>query len=500
MNFFTLKDKQQKKKVKGFLLVGILVFASVAVLVLTAIVTGAVVNIRLVNSEIDREQAFHIAESGIEYYRWHLAHFATDYNDGHGSTSTGPYIHQLNDKDGNALGNFILTVTPPISGSTLVKIQSNGVDANGASTTRKITSTLAIPSLAKYAVAANDNMRFGPGTVVYGPIHSNAGIRFDGLTYNLMTSALSAYDDPDHSGGQEFAVHTHVNAPPSLGVNDTFRSAEAPPASVPSRTDIFKAGRQFPVSSIDFSGFTTDLSAMKTKAQASSTYYAPSGARGYHIILKTNGTFDLYRVNTLMNAPGGCTDPSGSDATWGTWSISAAGGSQTLIGNYSIPNNGVIFTEDNLWIDGQINTKRITIAAGKFPDNAATRPAITVNSNLTYTNYTGTDVIALVSQGNVNVGLNSADNLRIDGALVAQNGRTGRYYYDDGSCGSTADRTSITLYGMLATNLRYGFAYTDGTGYATRNITYDGTLLYGPPPSFPLTSNQYQTISWEELK
>jgi hypothetical protein len=53
---------------------------------------------------------------------------------------------------------------------------------------------------------------------------------------------------------------------------------------------------------------------------------------------------------------------------------------------------------------------------------------------------------------------------------------------------------------MIATNTRYGFAYTDNTGYTTRNINYDGNLLYAPPPSFPLTSNQYSTISWEEVQ
>ena len=53
---------------------------------------------------------------------------------------------------------------------------------------------------------------------------------------------------------------------------------------------------------------------------------------------------------------------------------------------------------------------------------------------------------------------------------------------------------------MIVTDQRYGFAYTDGTGYQTRNIIYDANLLYSPPPSFPLTSDQYQTISWEEVK
>ena len=52
---------------------------------------------------------------------------------------------------------------------------------------------------------------------------------------------------------------------------------------------------------------------------------------------------------------------------------------------------------------------------------------------------------------------------------------------------------------MIATNARYGFAYTDNTGYQTRNINYDGNLLYSPPPGFPLTGDQYVTVLWEEI-
>jgi hypothetical protein len=199
-----------------------------------------------------------------------------------------------------------------------------------------------------------------------------------------------------------------------------------------------------------------------------------------------------------MSAPSGCTNAA-SQTGWGTWTIRTTGSNNTtLVGNYAIPANGLIFVEDNVWVEGQINTARVTLAAGKFPDNAATRPSITVNNSLTYTNYDGQDVIALISQGDVNVGLGSADTLRIDAALVAQNGRTGRYYYSS-SCNTGYTRSSLTLYGMIASNIRYGFAYTDNTGYGTRNIIYDANLLYGPPPSFPLTSDQYQTISWEEV-
>jgi hypothetical protein len=101
----------------------------------------------------------------------------------------------------------------------------------------------------------------------------------------------------------------------------------------------------------------------------------------------------------------------------------------------------------------------------------------------------------------------SADTFEIDAALIAQNGRVGRYYYDPPTngggtnrCGTNVYRNSITLFGMLASNQRYGFAYTDGTGYDNRIITYDTNLLYAPPPNFPLASDKYQIILWEELE
>jgi hypothetical protein len=126
-----------------------------------------------------------------------------------------------------------------------------------------------------------------------------------------------------------------------------------------------------------------------------------------------------------------------------------------------------------------------------------------VNSNLLYTNYDGSDVISLISQGNFTTGLISADMLRIDAAIIAQNGRVGRFLYDsDCKVNGTSlhTRNTITLYGMIGSNLRYGFAYTNGTGYANRDIIYDGNLLYAPPPKFPLTSDRYSTLSWEEIK
>jgi hypothetical protein len=266
------------------------------------------------------------------------------------------------------------------------------------------------------------------------------------------------------------------------------------------------AGRRFPVAVVDFTGITTDLSLMKANAISGGRYFAASGAQGYRIVLKTNDTFDIYRVNSLRSAPNNCTN-SQNETGWGVWSINNTGGAQTFLQNYPLPANGIIFVEDHVWVDGDVNSARVTIAAGRFPDSASTWKNIIINDDLLYTNYDGQDAVALIAQGNITTGLyndpDANENLRIDAALIAQNGRVGRYFYSS-NCGSTHRENRLTLYGMIGTNKRYGFAWGSASsvssGYTIREIIYDGNLLYSPPPSFPLTSNQYITLSWEEVK
>lgn len=480
----------------GQILIQVIVFSTIALVLMGGLIGWAGVNVKASRESLVRERAIQLAESGIDYYRWHLAHAATDYQDGTGAP--GPYVHTVFDKDGDAVGTFSLDITPPIVGSTKVRIRSTGTPAS-STVSRMIQVEMAIPSLAKYAVVANDAMRFGQGTEVFGLIHSNSGIRFDGLAHNAVTSAITSYDDPDHAGPFEFGVHTHIT-PTGNSVDNSFRPHEAPPNAIQTRTDVFEVGRQFPVPAADFVGLTNDLAQLKADAQASGRYFAPSGSQGYQIILKTNDTYDVYRVTSQTSPPSNCTNVA-SQAGWATWSVN----NRTFLGNYPIPANGLVFVEDNVWVEGLINSARLTIGSGRFPDNASNRPNIIVNNDLMYTNYDGSDVLSLVSQGHVHVGLVSDTDLRIDAALVAQNGRVGRFYYrppggGQNRCSPYHTRNSITLYGMIATNVRYGFAYTDGNGYQIRNIMYDANLLYSPPPSFPLTSDQYEILSWEEIR
>lgn len=479
----------------------VLIYGALMIIILGGFLLWADANINAAQRMENKETALAIAESGIEYYRWHLAHAPQDFQDGTGQP--GPYVHDYHDKNGNLIGKFTLEITPPVSGSTVITIKSHGTVESDPTVEKIIEAKMAIPSFSKYAAALNSDAFFGQGTEVFGPIYSNGGIHFDGTAYNVVSSAKEVYKDPDHSGNDEFGVHTHRDLPPAATVDENWRPQEAPPTDpVPTRSDVFLAGRQFPVPAIDFIGITANLTQIKTSAQNGGIYLGPSGGnfKGYHIVLKTNGTFDLYKVDSLADIPNGCVTVLG-EQDWGSWTIE----SEQFIQNYPFPSNKLIFVEDDLWIDGQINSSKISIAAARFPDNSSSRAAITVNRDLLYTNYDGADVIGLIAQGNFNVGLESEDDLRIDAALVAQNGRVGRYYYrppgeNQDRCSPYHVRQTITLYGMLMSNQSYGFSYTDGTGYQNRNIIYDPNLLFSPPPSFPLTNDGYEIIYWNEIK
>lgn len=479
------QTKKQIRKKTGIIIIQVIVFASVVITLIGALSAWAATTVKAGRITFNREQAFQAAEAGIDYYRWHLAHAPTDYQDGTGIA--GPYVHNLKDKNNNTIGQFSLNITAPTLGSTLVKIKSTGTSIFDSSYQRKIVSSVAKPSIAKYSVAGNNLMRFGAGTEIFGPVHVNGGIRFDGLAHNIVTSGATTYTDPDAD------ACTGVN---SYGVHTCLSPADpTSPTSLPSRPDVFEAGRLISQPTINFSSFTTDLATLKSKAQLSGFYRdaAGSGFVGYHIILKTNGTFDLYKINSWASLGNCSSSPSGTSS----WSV----GTQTLQGNYVYPANGIIFLEDHTVVNGQINGARLTITAADLPvpSSSSGYKNIIINNDILYTAYDGTDSIGLIGQGGVMVGMISETDLKIDAALIAQNSKVGRFYYGGSSC-VYKNRSVISLYGMIASYVRYGFAYVDGTGYATRNIAYDSNLLYSPPPDFPLTSDQYQILSWEEVK
>lgn len=497
----------------------IVVMAAVSMLFLS-ITTFITSQIRNAAHEEASEQAFQIAESGVHFYKWYLAHQTTGkdaamiedfWESGSPYGVDAPYEAEYSDPSGGPAGRYRITVTPPDPGSTIAWVESEGWSYKYPDHIRKVRARLRRPSWSENAVLANAFVRFGEGTEVYGKIMSNQGVRFDGLAHNIVMGGVWETDDPDHCeipwrwdnvlkvwvcdfSRNEFGVHTHVNAPPANGTNDSFRADEAPPlTAAPERPDIFMAGREFPVESTDFNGVSGSLSLMLDESQSGNgIYFGNQTDFGRRIILRSDGTFDTCRVKTLdtdTHMPVSYRRNSGSTGSCSTC------GSNICTQNYPIPQNGVIFVEDDVWLSGTVNGRKVTIAAANMTTTSPSR-SVYIPNDIRYTDYDGSDIIGVVGQGDISIPRDSESDLRIDAALLAQLGRVGRPNY-----GTSDHKSVITIFGMIATNQRYGFAWTNGTsdwGYDTRNLYYDNNLLYYPPPYFP-TGTQYFIDLWEEL-
>lgn len=458
---------QRKNQSAGSVLVYLIVLIFIFPLVLLPIFSDIAAQIKFQHTEIDREEALQIAEAGVDYYQWHLAHFPNDYQDGTGGP--GPYYHVYTDPDtGAAAGGFSLAITPPPTGSTIVTIQSTASTTAGTGITRTVTARYGIPSLAVDAFLSNDVIWIGSGENVGGQLDSNNGVRFDGTTNAPVLSAKSSYVCPTSQGSPCPATEPGIwgSAPQSV-----------------------KNYWQFPVPAVDFSSITANLSTMKSSAQSAGIYLPPSNAQGYSLVFNSNGTVSIYKVTKLLSEPGGW------DVNGVYQSKSTDYKTRTLLYTDPVPSNGIIYVEDTTWVEGTVNG-RVMVAAAELPYNSSTAPSIYIPNNIVYTAKDGSDVLGLLAQNNVVVSYAAPQVLEIDAALIAQNGSAQCYYYWSGGI-----KNAITVYGAIMTYGQWTWTWVNGgsivvSGYANTYSNYDANLLYAPPPSFPLSTSGYQQLSW----
>jgi len=485
---------------RGSLLLVTLLTTAILLAILGGMASVAVYQKKAVRQKVAEAQALYVAEAGVNYYRWALYHKKEEYCNETciGAPDYGPYgPYTYEDSSGqNISGSYELYITPPpTNGSIIVTVRSIGWVNTNPNVKKTIEVKVGIPSWSTYSTLANANMRFGSGTEVWGPIHSNGGVRFDGIAHDIVSSALLDYDDPDHSGPNEFGVHTHISP------IDPYPDGNNPPQNVPARPDVFSAGRSFPLPVVSFDLLDTYVTDTLLKAESNGIVLENSGAEGYHITFNTDDTMDIRTVTAVSPDCIYCLSGWG----WWCWQWESSHTDKILSEvNYdmgtSTPPNGIVFVKDKVWVDGKIDTNRVTVLAFAEPIGGSISDII-INNDLTYTNYDGSDILGLIAQHDISVGLYSEDNLQIDAALIAKEGRIGRNYFPKSNANNCSklysERNTITINGSLATRNRYGFAWTDGTGYDTRNLNYDTNLTFDPPPHFP-TTGEYTFISWEE--
>ncbi len=425
------------------------------------------------NRQYASEVALNIAEAGVNYYRWHLAHDPLDFTDGTGQT--GPYVHEYFDPQGKSIGYYSLDIEQQAD-TGIITIRSKGWSHQFPSISRTIEAQYGKPSFTRFSFLTNASVWYGTGSNVNGDIHSNNGIRMDGNNNGQVTSAKDKY-----MCGTETGCHPPQQQDGVWGSGDN------------------SSLWQFPVPTEDFSAVEFDFNQLKTHAQSSGIYIPRSNRSGYKLTISGNDML-VERV-TRTNSIRGYLPPGQGLGSWGNggcryYDIGIR--DSEVVNTYDIEGITLIFVEDNVWIEGNITGRHTVVAAG-FPLSSAEKD-IFITNNITYDNYDGSTIFGLISQNNLFFLRDLPTNFQIDGAYMAQGGGILRHGYLN-TCGSHPNsiRDSLTVNGALISYDRSFWNYDNPlqSGFITRNINYDTDLLYNPPPHFPTSSN-YEFISWEE--
>lgn len=533
----------------------ILIIASIFIIFGVSLISWAITNHKDTIRKVRKIQSLQVAEAGVSYYKWHLAHDSSDYKDGNGwccnnnpaLTLTdcggvcGPYVHQYEDYNDDVIGEFSLLITPPEIGSTVNTVESTGYAYGNDSIQKKVTALVGKRSLAEYSFLTNAPLWLGENEGFAGPIHSNGGIRFDTVATAEVTSAVNNYNC---SG----ALHGCSGVKPGIwgtgGPTTLWRPLSEPIITSPAGGSVFNIIVPS-VPAIDYSLFTVSLADIKADAITNGIYFGdnsgicgdgvcgrngtvnenhgscpadcPAGCgnhncnagetnitcprdcflEGFLVKFKADATVDIYSVNTLM-------------AQVGYYNVEQGGCRQeaeqiqnkTLLGNFAMPNNGLIFIENDVWVEGTVNG-RATVGAAIFPVDTSNYARIRINDNIQYLARDGNNVFGLMAQGDVLVPKYAPTNLTIDAMLFSQMGHV--YYRGYVYCGSGSVKNSIEVYGGTITNLFWtwtwvswnGSSWVTVDGYNTTNTIYNNYLTFAPPPSFP-TSENYEVLSWEE--
>ncbi|HYE22959.1 MAG TPA: hypothetical protein VEA92_00730 [Candidatus Paceibacterota bacterium] len=426
-------------------------------------------------------KAFSMAEAGLEYYHWYLAHNPGDIT--HGTGQPGPYVIPYNDPEGGEAGEIALEVTGNLScgQTTSIDIRSTGIPSDGSGAEKTVVGRYAQPTVAQFSYVLNDSVWAGEDRVINGPYHSNGGIRMDGTANAPVTSSLSTW-----------LCTSSFGCSPNQTKNGVWGNG--------SNQELWS----YPVPQVDFSGIAADFSTLKTYAQADGIYLPryssgnSNGAaywRGYHLIFNANNTVTVRRVSSTVSMD--VVPVNSADPDWDRARIQ----NETNYATYSIPEDcGLIYVEDNVWVEGTISDKVTVVAANVI--NTGVEPSAYLKGNITYSTTNGTAGLALIAEKNVLIVPDSPHNMTLNGIFIAQGGAFGRNLY--GCPSSYEPRGTLTILGTTVSNKRTGTKWENGcgwrgdAGYQTRVDAYDRKLATDPPPFTPTVSSDYTFVDWRE--
>lgn len=438
---------------KGSALVFTLVVVMVSSVVFLSLIQYVTSQIRYSLHAVKMEETLNVAEAGIHFYRWYIAHNIDGLTPAQVEAfweDTAPYPYGVNtpyEADFEGIGRYRIEVTPPESGSTSIVVKSTGWTYKNPDLMRVIQVRLRRPAWCEYVIFSNSNLEVPNGTETFGKVHSNGGVRFQGVAHNLVSSAVPTYS---YSGSTKDGVWTSWAGE----YNSSMSNA------------VFLGGKDIGIGEEDFDSVIVNFNQMFAEAQVLGFDWGEA-SQGHQIILKGN-VFDIYKLTgAAVNADGTVKESK----------------RQTVALNVPLPNVAVIYVGKNIWVEGTLgNGKRLSISTIHSGSNKGN---IYLANDIRYENYTSHTVLGLAAEGNIEIVRGSSNNLHIDAVLLAQEGSVQRT--------DTSAKNNLEIYGAIAVNQNYGF-----NGYSSVDVTFDNSLLYYPPPFFP-TRNEYVLDLWEEL-
>lgn len=466
---------------RGSVILLVIVFGAVFFMMLLALAGYVLSQNRVQDVTRQRGEAFAVSEAGLDYYRWFLSHFPGNTTNGTGQP--GPYVKSYNDPEYGVEGTYSLSVTGNGSCGLIqsVDVTSTGVPTDAPNVKSVLTARYAAPSVAAYSYIVGSSVWAGSDRVINGPYHSNGGIRMDGTANAPVSSSLSTWNCTS-----SFGCSPSQSAAPGVvgtGTNSNLWS--------------------YPTPQVDFAGIAANFASLKTTATtngifiprfSTNTGHSPNPHVGYHLVFHANGTVVVTKVTAVTALP--VTPVNSADSTTDYTLIRTETSYQT----YNLPANcGVIFVEDNAWIEGVIPAKVTVVAAGVI-DSSFT-PDIVLRGNITYAATDGSDGLTVIGAHDILIAPDSPNNMTLNGIFVAQSGAFGRNLYD---CPSSYEpRSSLTILGTTVSNLRTGTKWLNGcgggdAGYQTRTDAFDRQNSTNPPPFTPTTSTQWQFVDWQQ--
>jgi len=461
----------------GQLLVLVLVFAGVFMILISAFVGSMISQSQSIKFRYDFQQATDIAESGLNYYRWYLAHNP-------GDISGGGVYEYIDQELGTRMGEFELNINSnSYCGQVAsIEVESRGRSDNNPAAEAVISATYKRPTVSEYSFITNSGVWFGGGSLV-GPIHSNQGLRMEAAHNSAIGSGQATWNcDSSFGCDPEISNAPGVYSSGSLSTPGLF---------------------QYPVDPIDFAGLTLDLSLMRTLAQNSGgIHFGPTSDWGYLVNFNGDSTVDISRVTgteSYRSYPG-----SGCCWIWTERNIITS--SVLIADDVPIDNDcPILFLEDKVWVQGTINQK-VSLAAADLDDTTETN--IVINDDVTYVPGANAGFLA-IAEDDVDINLViPGENLDLHGIYIAQDGRFGRDQYSTSVLPSYLDPFVVlgnfTFLGTQVSNQRAvtnwvsGGTVFSGFGGSGGGSSFDRDQIDNPPPLTPTTNDVYELQDWRQ--